>query len=129
VQFPPANTTTVTRVVGSVTYPGKNGGDATFSINVTRSLLGAYSGSVSFTDASANHQVTGQVNAFTQVRRFGLNGAQGTARLSDGQTFQWRVDDLSAINLGRDDIGTTAPSGYSVDTTSTAGDITVLPSN
>lgn len=67
------------------------------------------------------------MNLFTQVRRFGLNGAQGTARLSDGQTFTWQVDDLSAINLGRDDIGSSAPSGYRVTATSTGGDITVLP--
>ena len=128
VNNPPAATSTVTRILGTVTYPGTSGGDATFSINVTRSLLGFYTGTVRFEDRGANHRAAGQVNVFTPVSRFGLNGARGEAILEDGQQrIRWQVDDLSAINLGNDDIGIAAPSNYRFTGTATGGNITVTP--
>lgn len=128
VNNPPAATSTVTSVIGSVTYPGTKGGDATFSINVSRSLLGFYSGTVRFEDRGANHRAAGQVNVFTPVSRFGLNGAKGEAILEDGQQrIRWQVDDLSAINLGNDDIGIATPSHYRFTGTASGGNITVLP--
>ncbi len=128
VQFPPASTAAVTRVVGAVTYPGRKGGLATFSIDVTRSVLGAYSGTVSFVDPSTNHNVRATVNQFTPVTRFGLNGARGEAVLNDGrQRLKWQVDDYSALDLGQDDIGIQTPSGYAFSGTSTSGDIKVEP--
>ncbi|MEX2196821.1 MAG: PKD domain-containing protein [Thermoleophilaceae bacterium] len=128
VNLPPRATSTVTRVIGGVTYEGTSGGEATFSINVTRSLLGFYSGSVRFEDPGANHRASGQVNLFTPVSRFGLNGARGEAILEDGrQRIQWQVDDLSVLNLGNDDIGIAAPSNYRFTGTATGGNITVTP--
>lgn len=126
VNNPAAATSTVAKVVGTVTYPGIKGGNATFTINVTRSLLGFYSGTVRFDDRGANHKAAGNVNVFTPVTRHGLNGAKGEAILEDGnQRIQWQVDDLSALNLGNDDVGVSAPSGYRFTGTSTGGDIAV----
>jgi uncharacterized repeat protein (TIGR01451 family) len=128
VQFPPASTSLVTRVFGTVTYVGPKGGVATFTINVSRGLGGGYSGTVRFVDPNANHDVTATVNGLTPVTRFGLNGAKGEAIINDNrQRMQWQVDDYSALNLGQDDIGIQTPSGYSFSGTSTSGDITVEP--
>ena len=128
VNFPPANTKPITSVVGSVTYPSTVSGNATMTINVNRTLLGSYTGSVKVVDPGANHNITATLNVFNQVARYGLNGANGNANLSNGQKIYWTVDDLSAINLGKDDVFVYAPSGYHATTrTSTAGDISVLP--
>lgn len=129
VALPVANTTPVTSINGSVTYPSTGTGNATFTINVTRSILGIYNGTVRIVDPGANHNIQGTVNLFNSVGRTGFNGATGNATLSNGQRILWSVDDLSAINLGPDEVYAAAPSGYDTVTArqATAGNITVLP--
>jgi hypothetical protein len=127
VDFVAPLTSLIGSIKGTVKIPSlrRGTGLATITFNIVRGLTGRYSGTITVNDPGFTTVIRSKVIDPFSVVRSGLDGAKGTARLSDNRTqFVWAVDDRSALGLGADLVGVYAP-GYKNSGSAVGGDLAV----
>ena len=125
----------VTEIKGSVLVPGRSGGVAGVTLDVTARSDGGHKGVIAYADPRSG-AVGGGTVVRGSIERFGRNGARGRAdvvevvggRLRRG-VMGFEVDDLSALGQGADHVALrpVAPLRYANESDALAGDLRVLP--